>query len=186
MNVQLPVHMDKSAFLAWVQDREERYELVNGRVVMMTRASRAHAMIVRNLVVALDGQLDPLEWTVVADFGLDIGPKTLRFPDVMVERAGGSGRDYTASAPAVLVEVLSPSTARFDLGDKAAEFLRIPSLIAYVVFAQDEQKAWVWVRGSAAFPPGPEVLEGKDAVVPIVALGVNLPLSAVYARVDMG
>jgi hypothetical protein len=30
MNVQLPVHLDKQAFLAWVQEHEERYELVDG------------------------------------------------------------------------------------------------------------------------------------------------------------
>ena len=46
MNVQLPVHMDKTAFLAWVQGREERYELVGGRVVMMTGASRTHGILV--------------------------------------------------------------------------------------------------------------------------------------------
>ena len=36
MNVQLPVRMDKAAFLDWVQGREERYELDRGRVIMMT------------------------------------------------------------------------------------------------------------------------------------------------------
>jgi hypothetical protein len=36
MNVQLPVHMDQQGFLAWVQGREERYELDRGRVIMMT------------------------------------------------------------------------------------------------------------------------------------------------------
>ena len=33
MNVQLPEHIDKPAFLAWAQGREERYELAEGRVV---------------------------------------------------------------------------------------------------------------------------------------------------------
>jgi hypothetical protein len=36
MNVQLPVHLDKPAFLAWAEGRKGRYELVGGRVVMMT------------------------------------------------------------------------------------------------------------------------------------------------------
>jgi Uma2 family endonuclease len=88
MNVQLPVHMDKAAFLAWVQGLEGRYELANGRVVMMVGASRAHALIVRNLLALLQGQLDSQLWTVLADFGIDAGPETLRYPDVMVEQAG--------------------------------------------------------------------------------------------------
>jgi hypothetical protein len=28
MTVQLPMHMDKAAFLAWAEGRQERYELV--------------------------------------------------------------------------------------------------------------------------------------------------------------
>jgi hypothetical protein len=99
MNVQLPVRLDKPAFLAWVQGREERYELVKGRVVMMVGASRAHAQIVPSLLVALHHMLDPRQWTVISDFGLDAEPETLRYPDIMVDRAGGRGSDYTATSP---------------------------------------------------------------------------------------
>ena len=185
MNVQLPIAMDKAAFLAWVQGREGRYELADGRVVMMTDGSRAHSMIVRNVLLALSRQLDDKQWTILSDFGVDAGPRTLRYPDIMVDRAGGNAKDYTATSPALLIEVLSPPTARFDLGDKAGEFLRIPSLAAYVVFAQDEYKAWIWIRGPKAFPPGPAFVGGTDAVVSIPALGVELSLSDVYAQVDM-
>jgi hypothetical protein len=51
MNVQLPVHIDKPTFLSWVQGREERFELAEGRVVMMVGAPRAHGIIVRNLAL---------------------------------------------------------------------------------------------------------------------------------------
>src|SRR5713101_1414676 len=160
MNVQLPVHIDKPAFLAWVQGREERYELAEGRVVMMVGASRAHGLIVSNLVVVLRGQLDPRQWTVIADFGLDAGPKTLRYPDVVVDRGGGSAGDYVATAPVLLAEVLSPSTAEIDLGDKAAEYLRLPSLLAYLVFAQSGHKAYVWTRTDPRFIQVPELISG--------------------------
>ena len=140
MNVQLPLHMDKPAFLEWVQRQEGRYELADGRVVMMVGASRAHGAIVRNLVLILCGQLDPREWEVIAEFGLDAGPKTLRYPDIVVDRAGGRAGDYTATAPVLLVEVLSPCSHGLDLKDKAAEYLRLPSLAAYIVFAQREAR----------------------------------------------
>jgi hypothetical protein len=79
MNVHLPVHLDKTGFLAWVQGREERYELAQGHVIMMAGASLTHARIVRRLMVMLDRQLDPHLWEAVMDFGLDLGPKTLRY-----------------------------------------------------------------------------------------------------------
>ena len=183
MNVQLPLHMEKSAFLAWVQGREGRYELADGRVVMMVGASRAHALIVRNLVLILHGQLDPQEWTVLAEFGLDGGPETLRYPDIVVDRAQGSGGDYTATAPVLVAEVLSPSTASVDLGDKAAEYLQLPTVLAYLVFAQDEPKAWVWLRGSTDSRP-PTAISGIDKVIHVAGLKLALPLGAIYAGVD--
>jgi Uma2 family endonuclease len=186
MNIQLPTQMDKPAFLAWLDRVEERYELVGGRVVMMVHASRAHGMIIMNLATLLRDQLDPRQWLVLSEFGLDAGPKTLRFPDVVVDRAGGAPGDFTASAPVLAAEVLSPSTAAIDLGDKAAEYLRLPTLAAYLVFAQDEVKAWAYVRGNGGFPPGPEPIAGADEVIRIPPLGLSLPLAAIYAGLDLG
>jgi Uma2 family endonuclease len=186
MNIQLPTHIDKSTFLAWIQGREERYELVHGRVVMMVGASRNHGRIVTNLVVLLRAQLDSREWEVIADFGLDAGPDTLRYPDIVVDRAGGGGRDYIATAPVLLIEVLSPSSVAIDLQDKAAEYRQLPSLDAYVVFSQDELKAWVWERSEGEFPLKPAESLGSDKIIPIKTPHLALPLSEVYAGVRFG
>lgn len=185
MNVQLPTHMEKPAFLAWLDRREERYELVRGRVVMMVNATRAHGIIVMNLASLLRAQLDLRQWTVIAEFGLDAGPRTLRFPDIVVDRAGGAATDLTATAPVLAAEVLSPSTAAIDLGDKAAEYLQLPSLFAYLVLAQDEAKAWLWLRGEYGFPAGPEVIVGEDEIIRVAALGLDLPLKDIYAGLAM-
>jgi len=123
------------------------------------------------LLALLQGQLDSQLWTVLADIGVDAGPETLRYPDVMVERAGGSARDYTTTAPALVAEVLSPSTAKVDLGDKAAEYLRLTSLMTYLVVELNEYKAHIWTREYKAhiwtreadgFPPAPTVIRGRD------------------------
>jgi len=181
MNVQSNLHMDKPAFRAWMQATEGRYELAGGRVVMMPGASRVHARIVRKLVIALSDRLDPRQWEVIAEFGLDAGPETLRYPDVVVDRADGGDKDFTATSPVLLAEVLSPSTAETDLGDKAAEYQQIPSLLAYIVLSQDEPKAWVWARATAEFMPGPEVIVGAEAIIRIAALGLEVPLADIYA-----
>jgi Uma2 family endonuclease len=135
MNIELPVYMDKASFLSWVERQEERYELVEGRVIMMAGASRRHGRIVRNLLVLLDAQLDPREWEVIPDFGLNAGPETLRFTDIVVDRISAAGGDRTTPAPVLLAEVLSPSTSGIDLRDKPAEYLLLPSLAAYLVFS---------------------------------------------------
>jgi Uma2 family endonuclease len=86
----------------------------------------------------------------------------------------------------LLAEVLSPSTAEVDLGDKAAEYLQLPSLLAYLVFAQDEPKALVWTRGAQGFPPAPTIIVGLDKVLHVKALNLILPLGAIYAGTEAG
>jgi Uma2 family endonuclease len=85
--------------------------------------------------------------------------------------------------PAFVVEVLSPSTSAIDLGDKAAEYLRLSSVVAYVVLSQDEIKAWVYIKGSAG-SLGPDVIVGEANTIGVPALGVELPLSMIYAGID--
>jgi Uma2 family endonuclease len=186
MNIQLDRRMDKSEFLTWVQTHEGRYELAGSRVVMMTGGSRGHAMLVRRLAAALEKRLDGNRWTVLtSDFGVDIGPSTVRYPDVVVDAAGGEFRDLTATAPAVIAEVISPSSAKDDLGAKADEYLGLPSLSAYLVLAQDEPKAHVWLRGGAGFSVKPKIIEGLDAAIEIASLGIALPLAEIYAGMPL-
>jgi Putative restriction endonuclease len=99
-----------------------------GRVVMMPRASRFHGRIVTNLVTALRHRLDRQRWDVIAEFGLDAGPETLRYPDVVVDHPNGADKAYTTTAPVLLAEVLSPSTAEIDLGEP-------PSICGFQAFS---------------------------------------------------
>ncbi len=182
MNVRPDLRMSKAAFIEWNAAEGERCELVEGRVVMMPRPSRAHGRIVMNLAMLLRARLDPTQWEVIAEFGLETGPDTLRYPDVVVDRAGGGNKDYTATAPALLAEVLSPSTAEIDLGDKAAEYLRIPSVLAYIVLSQDEPKAWVYLRTDSQLR-APEVVTGADATIRVSDLNLDLPMAEIYAGI---
>jgi Uma2 family endonuclease len=186
MNVQPNLRMDKAAFIAGMQASAARCELVRGRVMMLPGGSLSHALIVSNLVGALRGRLDRRQWAVISEFGLDTRPDTLRYPDIIVDRAGGNSKSYTATAPVLIIEVLSPSTAATDLGDKAAEYLQIATLGAYIVVAQNEPKAWVWTRGSGLFTARPGVIAGTDAIIDVLVLGLALPLAEVYADIDLG
>lgn len=182
MNVQLDLRMNKPEFLAWVQAHEGRYELVERRVVMMTGGSRGHAIVVRRLANALERRLDGARWSVLtSDFGIDLGPSTVRYPDVVVDIAGGALKDLTATAPALVAEVLSPSSVKDDLDIKPAEYAQSPSVAAYLVLSQDEPKVWVWTRSTAGFSARPDVIEGQDALIEVAALGVSIPMREIYA-----
>ena len=182
MNVVPDLQMDQAAFLAWVQGQEGRYELAECRVMMMTGGSRAHGLVVRALAKVLENRLDARRWSVLtSDFAVALGPRTVRYPDVVVDVAGGALEDLVATGPALIAEVVSPSSATYDLGDKAAEYLQLTTLWAYLVLAQDEPKAWAWVRGGSGFRPGPKVIAGAGAKIELASLGVELPLAEIYA-----
>jgi len=185
MNMQPQLQMDNAAFLDWVQGREGRYELAGGCVVMMTGGTMRHGLIIGNLFELLRTRLDRKQWVVLTEFGIDVTPGTVRYADIVVDRHGAKGDALTAKAPVLVAEVLSPSTMKIDLGDKAADYLQLPGLAAYLIFAQDEVKAWVYSRGGGdRFPPGPQVFVGTDAAISIPALSIDLCLADVYRGID--
>jgi Uma2 family endonuclease len=165
---------------------------------MMPRPSRAHGVIVTNLTVLLRARLDPKQWDVIMEFGLDTGPDTLRYPDIVVFPTGSPDKSHTTETPVLLAEVLSPSSEAIDLGDKAAEYLALPSLLAYIVLSQDDRKAWLWSRPStsAPFAPGPKPISGQGTsgqetsntkdVIPIGGLQLELPVADIYAGTEIG
>jgi Uma2 family endonuclease len=53
-----------------------------------------------------------------------------------------------ADRPGVIVEVLSPSTAAHDLGDKASAYRRMPSLRHLVLIRQDRLHVMHYHRGA--------------------------------------
>lgn len=92
------------------------------------------------------------DWCIgFADVAVSIG-EDIRYPDVLVERRQGDGRDLLSEAPILIAEILSASSTGMDLTIKLAS---LPSLHAYIVASQDEAIVWVWQRdgASGAFPP---------------------------------
>ena len=67
MTVHAPVTMTKEAFLAWVDQREERYEFSGGRVIMLVRVTRNHARVTKNLLVGLGARLSSESYDVMAE-----------------------------------------------------------------------------------------------------------------------
>jgi len=62
------------------------------------------------------------------------------YPDISVRCADyAAGTDeYSVGDPTCIIEVLSPSTQRFDRGDTRLAYQQLPSLRDYILVAQDE------------------------------------------------
>ncbi len=100
----------------------------------------------------------------------------VHYPDAMVER--GRDDDGDVATPAVVFEVLPPTTERTGRGTEAQDYMAEPCLLAVVLLAQDRPEATV-LRRSADWQP--EVARGPDAVIALPEVGIDLPLAAVYS-----
>ena len=113
-----------------------------------------------------------------------------RYPDLILApeppdfepRVDGERRVMTN--PTALFEVLSRTTADTDLNDKLIEYLAIPTVTDYVVFAQDEPRAIHYARAAGGDAAGWR-LRTRRGVESVELTGVpaRLPLAEVYARV---
>ena len=53
----------------------------------------------------------------------------------------------TATNPAIVVEILSPSTEQYDRGEKLRQYQQITSLFHVVLVSHDEKRIDLWSRG---------------------------------------
>src|SRR3954468_23953701 len=94
-------------FFAWVVGREERFELVEGEVVMMAGAGRRHDSIVVNLITAVHARVrgGPRQ-TFTSDTCVSTAPSPRRMADLGVDCGKPDEGSLTADKPALVIEVL--------------------------------------------------------------------------------
>src|SRR5690349_15452175 len=104
--------MTREQFLDWVQRQDVPYEFNGTRPVPMSPGSRRHSLILGNIVVALKSRLDVSSLHVLVEAGLATQGQAVRYPDVSVAVAGGSGDDLLIADTLVAFEVISPSSVK--------------------------------------------------------------------------
>ncbi|MEG4033495.1 Uma2 family endonuclease [Microcoleus sp. w1-18aA5] len=121
-----------------------KHEYRRGHVYAMTGAKKPHIIIASNLVRLLGNHLLNTPCLVLSsDIKVRLEEANCYYyPDVAVtcdERDTSTTEDFILY-PSLVVEVLSPSTAAFDRGDKFADYQTSPSLQEYVLITQSEIK----------------------------------------------
>lgn len=167
-------------FLAWVAGQEECFELVEGEVVMMAGAGRRHDSIVVNLTAAVHTQVrgSPCR-TFTSDTYIVTSPTTRRMADLGVDCGKPADDAMAADKPALLIEVLSPTTGGFDITVKLAEYQSLPSL-EYILFVDTEMPSvHLYFRGDDGRWED-QVVKGLDEVIGFPKLQVMLKLAEIY------
>ncbi len=176
-------------YLAFDRASEVSHEYVNGEIRAMTVGTLAHGVILTQIASSLVSQLRGRPCDVVSQ-AIRVGIPRMRnylIPDVVVACGGTELEDDqhdTMLNPVVIIEVLSPSTAAYDRGEKWDMYRRIPSLRDYLLVSQTEplghrfqrssEEQQLWQFGAT---------EGLDASVALQSIGCVLQMADIYERV---
>lgn len=170
----LNLPLSAADFLAWDATQTTRHEYVRGEVFAMAGAGERHVTVALNVAMALRQHLagSPCR-TFITDMKLRVDAADAYFyPDVMVTCSARDARDpLVKREPVLLVEVLSPTTAAFDRGDKFAAYRSLDSLREVLLVDPDLRRCDLFRR---------QVLDGGEAwVLHPTAPGAGLELASV-------
>lgn len=167
---------------------EIRHEFYRGEMFAMAGASLAHGMIVMNFGSELRSALRKSSCQVVStDLRVQISKnESYTYPDIVIvcdPPAFHDDRSDTLLNPAVLIEVLSPSTEAYDRGLKSAQYRTVASLKEYVLVSQFEARVEVFRRQEGGGWLLTEAV-GLEDVCKLPSLGCEVPLAEIYSKVE--
>ena len=177
--------MTPEEYLVWERAAETKHEYAAGKLYSMAGTSRQHVRISVNLVRHLGNALAGKTCEV---FNNDLRVwiprrRAYNYPDVIVVCGEAEFLDNqfdTLLNPVLVIEVLSPSTARRDLNTKFRDYRSLDSFAEYVVIAQDERAIEHFVKRE----DGIWAIQEVGDELRLVSVPVVLSLNEIYARVE--
>jgi Uma2 family endonuclease len=129
-----------------------KHEYIQGQMVAMAGASKAHVIITGNLSALL---VNHLRGKSCIPYATDMKARLpllnlFYYPDLTVtcdDRDRISNQDFILH-PKLIIEVLSDSTESFDRGDKFADYKSIPEFEEYVLIHQKQILVEKFIRKS--------------------------------------
>lgn len=158
---------------------EFRNEYVDGEVYAMVGESANHHRLSVNIVTEFSYHLKDIPCDAFhSGFKVKIGTNYF-YPDVLVRC--DRDNDYYTEEPTIVVEVLSPSTFKYDRSFKVDVYKKISSLIECVIIEQDkclievhQRVGGIW--NYAAYTSGDKIQ--------FESIGLTLSVKEIYTDVD--
>ena len=189
--------LTEAEYLAIERAAEFKSEFFNGEMFPMqgpggpqgmAGATFAHNAVKENLASALSSALrgGPCR-TLSSDMKVKVKATGLfTYPDILIvcgqpEFPDAESTDILLN-PAVIVEVLSPSTEKYDRGAKFHQYQQLLTLTEYVLVAQDEALCERFVRQ----PDGSWLLTtftGLSTTIDFVTVAARIPLAEIYSGI---
>ena len=163
-------------FLAWEAVQPTRHEFVDGEIFAMAGAEDNHVSVAGNVYMALRRHLQGTPCRAfMADMRVQVATaNSFFYPDVLVTCSDADRTSRLVKRePKLLVEVLSPSTASYDRGQKFARYRQLDSLLEYVVIDIAQRTADVYRKGADGLWVLHPFAQGQDVVLGSVDLTIS-------------
>lgn len=135
--------MSVDDFIAWVEGRPGRWELLDGVPVSMAPERLLHVKTKFRVAQALDRAIEKAGAgcdSTIDGMLVRIDEERACQPDALVYRGPQLPDDaLEVPAPVIVVEVLSPGNALSDLRDKLADYFRVESIRHYLIVDPDQR-----------------------------------------------
>lgn len=125
-------------YLQWEKEGREKHEFYRGEIFAMAGAGSRHNIIFKNLFRDISSQLKgkPCQ-PYGSDLRIHIPENSLfTYPDISVicgDLVSSDEDENSFIRPAVIIEILSPSTQSYDRGEKFRFYRDIPTLKEYIM-----------------------------------------------------
>ena len=162
---------------------DARHEYLGGAVHAIAGGTVNHSAISMNIAGTLFGALRGKQCrTFNSDMKvrLELSDHTrFYYPDVQVVCDSNSGTSHYQERPVVIVEVLSESTRRTDLGEKRDAYLTIPTL-KVLLFVESEAATALVFRRKPSGGFADEFYSGTDSVIELPEIEASVSLADAF------
>lgn len=179
-------------YLAFEANAEDKHEFVNGKIIEMPGATSPHNLIATNILTCIKIALKAKETTYfVMGSDMKIYIESLdqvRYPDAVVvceELVHYGDSKMLLVNPLLIVEILSPSTEKFDRETKFEEYKNLPSFKEYFLIHQERPMVTTYLREKEE-----EDLwrirstTGLDQSCALKSIDIELALSDIYEHIE--
>lgn len=188
MTAQPKPFITEEMYLEQERQSTTKHEYYNGTIYAMAGASEQHNLIALNIAAALHALL---RGRTCRAYPSDMRVKVMRtglntYPDFSIvcgqsQFTDAAKRD-TLINPTVIIEILSPSTERYDRGMKFQHYRTINAFQEYILVSQDKYQIERFVRQENNEWVFSEAI-GIEATLPISSIQGSLALRDVYEEV---
>ncbi len=178
---KLKMKLSAEEYLAWEAEQDTRNEYFDGEVFAMVGARLVHNIAIQNLVMVLRTHLKGKTCRI---FMQEVKARVesancFFYPDIVVTC---DPRDRTQKQyidhPALVLEVLSDSTAAYDRGLKFAAYRKLESLLEYGLVDLASQRIEIFRRDATNHWVLHEF--GIDDTVEFASVNANIPAADIF------